>query len=127
MAYRPVKRFFRGVTITSAGLEISGIVDTDASPSNTSGFVQQIVFEKISGSTATLSSIQIRYGTGNSNATNLVYEATSSSLTSNVFTDSYIAAPFSLGAPEAYEDIILFAQGDATGVFDIRIDLEIVV
>lgn len=124
MSYKPIKRLFRDITITSSGLEIGDILNASANV-NTSGFVQQIVFEQTSGSATTLSSIQIRYETGSSAATNLVYSATSSALTDDVFSDSYIAAPFSLGNPEPADSIILFAQSDATGVFDIRVDLEI--
>lgn len=120
-----VKRFFRDVTITSAGLEVGGIIDGDTSLSTHSGYIRQLLFEQTSGSATTLDSIEIRYESGNSDSSNLVYNATASALTSNVFSDSYIDAPFSLVAPEPFEDIILFVQTDATGVFTIRVDLEI--
>lgn len=126
MSYKPIKRIFRDVTITSSGLEIGDILSA-SSNINTSGLVQQIVFEQTSGTATTLSSIQVRYETGSSAAVSLVYSATDSELTDEIFSDSYIAAPFSLGSPEPAESIILFAQSDATGVFDIRIDLEIAV
>lgn len=126
MANKVIKRFLDDITITTAGVELD-ILGNNYQNSQISGYIQQIVFELKSGSATQLSSIQIRYEAGNSGASNLLYSAGSSTLTSGAFTDSYIAAPFSLMSPDPFQDIILFVTSDATGVFKIRVDLEIYV
>lgn len=123
MSHKIIKRLITGVSITSAGAEIANIIGPTAFPMN--GFVQQIIFQQVSGTATTLPLIQIRYESGNNHSTHLVYSAVSSSLSSSVFSDSEINAPFDLGAPDPYSDLILYAQSDATGVFDIRIDIEV--
>lgn len=123
MSRKIIKRFFTDVTITSAGNELGNIIGGAALPLG--GYVQQIIFQQTSGGASSLSSIQIRYESGNSGAAYLVYSNTSATLSSNAFSDAYISAPFSLSAPNPYSDLILYAQTDVTGTFTVRVDLEI--
>jgi hypothetical protein len=124
---RIVKRFFRDVTLTSSGTEIGTIMGGDYKWRNVNGLIKQIVAEQTSGTATEISSIQIRYNSGDSTAPNLIYSAATETLTSDVFSDSFIDAPFSLMPPEPHQDIILYLQTNATGVFTIRIDLELYV
>lgn len=114
-----IKRVFRNQVISSAGNEIPDILGSNYR--RISGFIEQIVIEQISGAATTVD-VQIRYESGNSGLTDLVYQFTGGTLD---FIDSQIDAPFSLRPPDEADNLFLFIEPDSTATFDIRIDFRI--
>jgi len=120
---RIVKKKFTNVTVTSSGLELGTLIPKGYN--RIDGYIKQVVFYQVSGWATELSSIEIRYFPGDSTPTNLIYKSTSSALSMNQYSDSYIDAPFSIDNVTDSDQLVLYLQTDAAGTFDIRIDLEI--
>lgn len=124
MANRKVlKRIFESVNIPVEGDELAGgIIGSEYKYYRFSGLVQQVIIELVSGA-ATSIDVEIRYISGDSSLSNLIYKYTGGTLD---FIDSSISAQFALGGGgTVYDDIYLYINPDAAGIFDIRVDLEI--
>lgn len=119
---KQITRWYSEVSITSSGSEINILGNVYP---NISGLIKNIAITQNSGSATEISVCQIRYESGNSDISNLIYSAVDMTLSSNDVSDSFIDAPFSLYKPASYTDIILYIQPDATGIFTIRLDIEI--
>ena len=123
MSSRLVKKFFNDTYVLSSGSEVGYILTRDYNKIN--GYIKQISFSMNSGVATQLSNIEIRYFSGDSNFTNLVYKYTNGTISSSRFVDSNINAPFNLNSVDSEDGLILYVQSDANATFDIRVDLEI--
>ena len=110
-------RFFSGVP---SGTELINIIGGIQNAHT--GYVDQIVITQVSG-TATTMQIQVRYDSGIQDRQNLVYLYDAAP--SANFVDSNINAPFDLTNPESSPDLVFLILTDSPGVFNVRIDLNI--
>lgn len=120
---RLIKKKFTNLNISTSGMELKTLIPKGYN--RIDGYIKQIICFQTSGSATELSEIEIRYSSGNPDPTNLIYKNVSATLDSDQYVDSYIDAPFSIDNITDDNQLILYLEADAAGVFDIRIDMEI--
>lgn len=114
-----ITRFFT-VEATPDGVEIPHILGRGEPRINT-GYIEQIIARPVTGGGSTVD-IEIRYQSGVDDEEMLVYQCLDDPYP---IIDSRIRAPFSLlNRQETGEDLILFVRPQASGIINIRVDIE---
>ena len=117
-----IVRFFEDISVTSSGIEIPRILGGIRHLAG--GEIQQIVVNQSAGSATSLD-IQIRYKTGNDDRDKLAYLYEAADISTGIFVDSDINAPFSLQSKKVDGDLYLYLESDSNCTLSIRLDVDI--